>query len=100
MDAAFNKSKQVLAKAVPPAHPALDANISVATDASDTHIGGVLQQQVRGSWQPLGFFSRKLNVAETKYSTFDRELLAAAQTIRHFRHNLEGFNSTNFIWVF
>jgi hypothetical protein len=38
----------------------------------------------------LGFFSRKLNVAETKYSTFDWELLAAAQTIRHFRHILEG----------
>jgi cleavage and polyadenylation specificity factor subunit 1 len=38
----------------------------------------------------LGFFSRKLSVAETKYSTFDRELLAASQAIRHFRHMLEG----------
>jgi hypothetical protein len=85
LDAAFNKSKQVLANAVPLAHPAPDAAIAVAT-----HIGGVLNQQVRGPWQPLGFFSRKLNVAETKYSTFDRELLAAAQTIRHFRHILEG----------
>ena len=90
LDAAFNKSKQVLKNAVPLAHPAPDAAIAVATDASDTHIGGVLNQQVRGSWQPLGFFSRKLNVAEIKYSTFDRELLAAAQTIRHFRHMLEG----------
>ena len=67
LDAAFNKSKQVLANAVPLAHPAPDAAIAVATDASDTHIGGVLNQQVRGSWQPLGFFSRKLNVAEIKY---------------------------------
>ena len=75
---------------MPLAYPAPDAAIAVATDASDTHIGGVLNQQVRGSWQPLGFFSRKLNVAEIKYSTFDRELLAAAQTIRHFRHMLEG----------
>ncbi len=66
LDATFNKSKQVLAGVVPVAHPAPDAAISVATDASETHIGGVLQQQVRGSWQPLGFFSRKLNVAETK----------------------------------
>jgi hypothetical protein len=90
LDAAFNKSKQVLAQAVPLAHPTPDANIAVTTDASDTHIGGALQQQVRDSWQTLGFFSRKLNVAETKYSTFDRELLAAAQVIRHFRHILEG----------
>jgi hypothetical protein len=88
LDAAFNKSKQVLALAL--AHPAPDANIAVATVASDTHIGGALHQQVRGSWQPLGFFSCKLNIAETKYSTFDRELLAAAQAIRHFRHILEG----------
>jgi hypothetical protein len=59
LDAAFNKSKQVLKNAVPLAHPAPDAAIAVATDASDTHIGGVLNQQVEGSWQPLGFFSRK-----------------------------------------
>ncbi len=75
---------------MPLAHPAPDANIALATDASDTHIGGTLHQQVRGSWQPLGFFSRKLNAAETKYSTFDREHIAAAQAIRHFRHILEG----------
>jgi hypothetical protein len=90
LDAGFSKSKQVLTQAVPLAHPTPDANIALATDASDTHIGGTLHQQVRGSWQPLGFFSHKLNVAETMYSTFDRELLAAAQTIKHFRHILEG----------
>jgi hypothetical protein len=38
LDAAFNKSKQVLTQAVPLGHPAPDANIAVATDASDTHI--------------------------------------------------------------
>jgi len=90
LEEAFNKTKQVLVKAVPLAHPAPDAEVSLHTDASDQHIGGALQQKVRGSWQPLGFFSRKLNVAETKYSTFDRELLAASQGIRHFRHILEG----------
>jgi hypothetical protein len=77
---------------VPLAHPAPNAAIALATDASDTHIGGALQQQVRGSWQPLGFFSRKLQPAESKYSTFERELLAAVAAIRHFRHILEGRN--------
>jgi hypothetical protein len=56
----------------------------------DTHVGGVLQQQVKGSWKPLGFFSRKLDSTESKYSTFDRELLACFQSIRHFRFLLEG----------
>ena len=87
LDNAFQRSKQVLAAAVPLAHPAPNAAIALATDASDTHIGGALQQQAQGSWQPLGFFSRKLHPAESKYSTFDGELLAA---IRHFRHILEG----------
>jgi hypothetical protein len=40
----------------------------------------------------LGFFSRKLKPAESKYSTFDRELLAAVADIRHFRHILAGRN--------
>ena len=36
------------------------------------------------------FFSKKMKAAETKYSTFDRELLAVYLAIRHFRHFLEG----------
>jgi hypothetical protein len=53
------------------------AVLALATDASDKYIGGVLQQQVSGHWQPLGFFSRRLQPEEANYSTFDRELLAA-----------------------
>jgi hypothetical protein len=75
---------------VPLGHPTPNAAIALATDASDTHIGGPLQQQVQGSWQPLGFFSRKLQPAESKYSTFDWELHAAVADIRHFRHILAG----------
>ncbi len=64
--------------------------ITLATDASDTHIGSALKQQVQGSWQPLGLFSCKLQPAESKYSMFDWELLAAVAAIQHFRHILEG----------
>jgi hypothetical protein len=69
--------------------PALNATIALAIDASNTHIGGALHQQVRGSWQPLGFFSRKLQLADLKNSTFDREIIAAVASIRHVRHILE-----------
>jgi cleavage and polyadenylation specificity factor subunit 1 len=59
-------------------------------DASDSHICGVLQQQVGSGWKPLAFFSKKLTSAELNYSTFDREVLAAFSTIHHFRFLLEG----------
>jgi hypothetical protein len=49
-------AKAALAAAVPLVHPQSDAALALATDASDTHIGSVLQQQVSGHWQPLGFF--------------------------------------------
>ena len=66
------------------------AQINITCDASDVAVGGVLQQYLNGMWQPLSFFSKKLNPAETRYSAFDRELLAVYATIKHFRHNLKG----------
>ena len=75
--AAFGAAKAALAAAVPLAHPAPNAVLSLATDASDTHVGGMLQQLTGGRWQPLAFYSKKLSGAGTRYSTFDKELLAA-----------------------
>ena len=45
------------------------------TDASDIEVGAVLQQRVNKVWQPLGFFSKRLQPGETWYNTFGRELL-------------------------
>ena len=73
-------------------HPNSTAQINITCDASDVAVGGVLQQFLNGMWQPLSFFSKKLNPTETRYSAFDRELLAVYATIKHFRHNLEGRN--------
>jgi hypothetical protein len=87
---AFEASKKALISAVPLSHPAPGAQLSLAVDASDSHIGGVLQQHVEKGCQPLAFFSKKLSLTEAKYSTFDRELLAAYSSIRHFRFLLEG----------
>ncbi len=36
------------------------------------------------------FFSQKLAAAQTRYSAFDRELLAIYSGIRYFRYMLEG----------
>ena len=54
-------------------------------------MGAALQQRPHGGdWQPLSFFSRKLTDTETRYSTFDRELLAVVAALRHFWLLLEG----------
>ena len=65
-------------------HPTPDAQTSIMTDASDVAVGAVLQQHVNGEWCPLSYFSRTLKPAETRYSTFDRELLAVYLAIRYF----------------
>ena len=91
MAASFEKAQEALAGSALLAHPEEEAEISVAVDASDHHVGAVLQQLVSGrGWQPLAFFSQKLSAAQSRYSAFDRELLAAVSGIRHFRCQLEG----------
>ena len=73
------------------AHPGKKARLALSVDASGTHVGAALQQEVSsGNLQPLGFFSRKLNTAEQKYSAYDRELLTVYAVIKHFRWALEG----------
>jgi hypothetical protein len=47
----FQKVKRLLAVAVPLQHPSPTAELSLATDASDTHIGGVMQQKSGNHWR-------------------------------------------------
>jgi len=90
--AAFQAAKDALAAAATLAHPKRGAELALMVDASGGHVGAALQQRSspRAGWQPLGFVSHKLSPAETRYSAFDRELLACVTGIRHFRFMLEG----------
>jgi transposase InsO family protein len=92
MMAAFAAAKQALAAATLLVHPLPAAELSVVCDASASHVGAALQQRrnTAAPWQPLGFFSQKLDSAQLSYSAFDRELFAAYAAIRHFRYQLEG----------
>ena len=87
---AFSKTKEALADATLLTHPKLNAPTCLMTDASDNAVGAALQQYIGSSWQPIAFFSKKMKPAETRYSTFDRELLAIYLSLKHFRHFLEG----------
>ncbi|BHF62342.1 hypothetical protein SprV_0200532400 [Sparganum proliferum] len=92
----FEQVKALLADATLLTHYRADAPISLMVDASNVAIGAVLQQSLPDSTVPLAFFSKKLSKAETRYSTFGRELLAAYLAVRHFRHLLEGQEFTIF----
>ncbi|RVE65529.1 hypothetical protein OJAV_G00117810 [Oryzias javanicus] len=95
--AAFDDAKSALAKAALLAHPDPDAEIALTTDASDIAVGAVVEQCVADTWQPLAFFSRKLQSRERKYSVFDRELLSLYLATRHFRFLLEGRSFTAYV---
>ena len=89
-EAAFVNIKEALANASLLVHPKPDAPTSIITDASEVAVGAVLQQRIGQVWCPIAYFSKRLQPAETRYSAFDRELLAAYLAIKHFRHFVEG----------
>lgn len=91
---AFEDTKKSLSNAALLAHPKCDAKLALVTDASDTAIGAVLQQLDDEAWQPLAYFSRKLSPSQTKYSPYDRELLAIYEAIKYFRHMVEARHFT------
>ncbi|BHF74019.1 hypothetical protein SprV_0401710300 [Sparganum proliferum] len=88
----FEAAKKALADATLLHHLSPDphAQLIFTTDAFNSAVGAVLHQQVNNQLQPLAFFSQNLQPAQTRYSTFSRELLAVYLAIRHFRHLLEG----------
>jgi len=98
MMGAFQAAKEALATATILAHPQEKADLALMVDASADHVGAALQQRSSSAapWEPLGFFSRKLDQAQTRYSAFDRELFACVSGIRHFRFMLEGRRFTLF----
>ena len=92
MQMAFVKAKEALKRISYLGFPSLGQELSLQVDASNTHVGGVLQQRPSSvvPWEPLGFFSKKLIGPQLNYSAFDRELLAVVLGLRHYRYMLEG----------
>lgn len=89
-EAAFCECKLQLQNAVTLSYPCTDAKLALMTDASNTCAGAVLQQLEKGTWKPLGYFSKRFSETQQRYSTYDRELLAIYMSIKHFRKLFEG----------
>jgi cleavage and polyadenylation specificity factor subunit 1 len=92
MVTAFDAARTALGAAALPAHPQQDQELAMMVDASADHVGAALQQRRSAAedWQPLAFFSKKLEPAQMRYSAFDLELIACVSGIHHFHYMLEG----------
>lgn len=90
LDAAFQQAKEEIAKVTLLAHPSSVAELALYVDASDKCIGAALHQRTEEGERPLGFFSKTLSDTKQRYSTYDRELEAIFQGIRHFKDDIEG----------
>jgi hypothetical protein len=73
MDAAFDAARTTLGVATLLTQPQEDQELAVMVDASADHVGAALQQRhsPAADWQPLAFFSKKLEPAQMRYSAFD-----------------------------
>lgn len=87
---AFSNAKKLLTSAATLTHPHPTAALRISSDASNQGVGVVLEQHSHHGWHPLSFYSRHLTPAETRYSAFDKELLAAYSAIHRFQPMIEG----------
>ena len=79
-------AKRVIAKETILAFPDFSKPFTTHTDASHYQLGGVISQDGK----PIAFYSRKLNDAQTRYTTTERELLSIVETLKAYRNILLG----------
>ncbi len=86
---AFDTLKEKLTTAPILGRTELHRPFVLQTDASTIHVGAVLLQHCKdGSPVTIGYFSKRLKPAETRYSTTDKEALAIVLACRNFHHFL------------
>ena len=86
----FEATKEALAAATLLHHPRTDCQLAVTTDASLFAVGSVLEQRGPDGWEPLAYYSSKLQPNQSLWPPYDRELLGSFKSVRHFRPFIEG----------
>ena len=83
---AFQTMKALITKETLLAYPDFNKPFHIYTDASKVQLGACIMQGNK----PLAFYSRKLQPAQTRYTTTERELLSVVETFKEFRNILLG----------
>jgi len=90
---AFRMLKMAFTDAPIPNHFDPAKPIILQTNASGFAIAGILNQYDGfGILRPVNFYSRKCTGNEKNYDTYDRELLVILETMKQWRHYLDGAN--------
>ena len=84
---AFQQIKKLVIQDTLLAFPNFTVKFVIHTDASDMQLGAVISQNGR----PIAFYSRKLNSAQRRYTTTERELLSIVECLREFKNILLGY---------
>ena len=83
---AFDEMKRVITRETLLAYPNFNEAFDIHTDASHYQLGACISQ----NGKPIAFYSRKLNPAQTRYTTTERELLSIVEVLKEFRNILLG----------
>jgi len=82
----FEKMKAIIARRVMLSYPDFNKAFHIHTDSSDNQLGAVISQE----GTPVAFYSRKLNPAQKKYDTIEKELLSIVETLKEYENILLG----------
>ena len=83
---AFDTIKKIISRETLLAFPDFNKEFHIYTDASAYQLGAVIMQEDR----PLAFYSRKMNAAQRRYTTGEKELLSVVETLKEFKNILLG----------
>jgi hypothetical protein len=75
---AFDKMKAIVCQKVCLSYPDFNKPFHIHTDASHYQLGGVISQDNH----PIAFYSHKLQLAQVRYTTTERELLLIIKTLK------------------
>ena len=82
----FDTMKRLIARETLLTYPDFNKAFEIHTDASKVQLGACISQEGK----PVAFYSRKLNPAQTWYTTTEQELLSIVEILKEFRNILLG----------